>query len=132
VVLRLGLGQREGAGAGIPFGGDAGLPPAPPRAPDPGTWDCPTDPERSADARAEALVGRQSQILHDRAGVDAALHGARARIAAEPDLGEPTWTRYGLVAGDIEFWQADPDRRHTRLRYHRAESATWSRTRLWP
>ncbi|MBB2741238.1 UNVERIFIED_ORG: hypothetical protein FHR35_001058 [Microbispora rosea subsp. rosea] len=32
---------------------------------------------------------------------------------------------------EVEFWQADRDRRHTRLRYTR-EEAGWARHRLWP
>ena len=32
----------------------------------------------------------------------------------------PNWTLYELHAQEVEFWQADRDRRHTRLRYTRA------------
>jgi pyridoxamine 5'-phosphate oxidase len=96
-------------------------------------------PERSAAdflarpraSRIEALVERQSQILRDPAEIPEALAAARARIAADPASVAPGWTLYALTAVDVEFWQADRDRRHVRLTYRR-EAAGWSRERLWP
>ncbi|WP_344884712.1 pyridoxine 5'-phosphate oxidase C-terminal domain-containing protein [Nonomuraea antimicrobica] len=38
---------------------------------------------------------------------------------------------YAVTAEEVEFWNADHDRRHTRLPYRRA-GAAWSRRRLWP
>ncbi len=35
------------------------------------------------------------------------------------------------AAADVEFWQADRDRRHVRLRYTRDDDG-WRRDRLWP
>jgi pyridoxamine 5'-phosphate oxidase len=86
---------------------------------------------RSPEARAESLTGRQSDVLADPAEVDIALQEARARIAADPGLVAEDWTLYALTADEVEFWQADEQRRHTRLRYERSGGA-WARVRLWP
>ncbi len=86
---------------------------------------------RSPQARAESLAGRQSEVLADPAEAEVAFQEARARIAATPGLVAPDWTLYALSAGEAEFWQADAQRRHTRLRYERAGRA-WTRVRLWP
>ncbi|MGW4472665.1 pyridoxine/pyridoxamine 5'-phosphate oxidase [Nonomuraea sp. NPDC004354] len=82
-------------------------------------------------SRAEALIGRQSEPLDDPAELDAAFEQAYARVTADPDLVAPAWTLYALTAEEVEFWQADHERRHTRLRYERTGSA-WLRGRLWP
>ncbi|MEU5980058.1 pyridoxal 5'-phosphate synthase [Streptomyces sp. NPDC047315] len=88
---------------------------------------------RSPSARAEALLGRQSEHLAEPAERDRALRPALARIEAEPDLVDPEWTLYTLVPIRIEFWQADKDRLHTRLRYERPDrDGAWERRALWP
>lgn len=80
--------------------------------------------QRSPEARAEALQARQSQ----------------PRIGPPPDDG-PTpapaglvaehWTVYEIAPEEIEFWQADRNRRHVRLRYTRT-GASWAAQCLWP
>ncbi|GAA4587677.1 pyridoxal 5'-phosphate synthase [Planotetraspora phitsanulokensis] len=86
---------------------------------------------RSPGARAEALSSRQSQVLDDPAEAETALRAASDRLAAEPDLVAADWTLYALAAAEVEFWQADERRRHTRLRYERTGGG-WVRHRLWP
>jgi pyridoxamine 5'-phosphate oxidase len=86
---------------------------------------------RSPASRAEALTGRQSQPLEDAAELDEALRRAQAQIAADPGLVAPDWTLYALLADEVEFWQADHQRRHIRLRYQRTVGA-WTRHLLWP
>jgi hypothetical protein len=56
---------------------------------------------------------------------------AQSRLAADPELVAPEWTLYAVAADEVEFWQADQDRRHTRLRCTR-DGALWTRHRLWP
>lgn len=98
----------------------------------------PAEPEESAQdflmrppaARAEALVGLQSAVLEDPADIDAAVKEQADRIAAEPELVAPNWTLYTLRAEEVEFWQADPDRRHARLRYRLTDH--WTKELLWP
>jgi pyridoxamine 5'-phosphate oxidase len=86
---------------------------------------------RSPAARAEALTGRQSEPLDNPAELDEALCRAQANIAADPGLVAPDWTLYTLTADDVEFWQADHQRRRIRLQYQRTRG-TWTRRLLWP
>jgi pyridoxamine 5'-phosphate oxidase len=100
----------------------------------------PADPEDSAQdflarpipARAETLVGRQSDVLDDPADIAAAVKEQTERLNTEPGLVAPDWTLYTLRAEEVEFWQADPDRRHLRLRYRLDEPDQWIKERLWP
>ncbi len=82
-------------------------------------------------SRAEALTGRQSEPLEDLTELDEALRGAQAELAASPGLIAPTWALYALSADEVEFWQADHQRRHIRLQYQRTAEA-WTRHLLWP
>ncbi|MBE1605859.1 pyridoxal 5'-phosphate synthase [Actinopolymorpha pittospori] len=86
---------------------------------------------RSESARAAELMGRQSHPLGAQTDMDEALAKASARIGEDPDTVAPGWTLYTLRPEEVEFWQADPDRRHLRLQYRRHDSA-WTRTLLWP
>jgi pyridoxamine 5'-phosphate oxidase len=86
---------------------------------------------RSPGARAEALLGRQSTPLTDLATRDEAVRAAAERIGREPGLVLPSWTLYTLRAVEVEFWQGDPERRHTRVDYRRND-ACWERGLLWP
>jgi pyridoxamine 5'-phosphate oxidase len=85
---------------------------------------------RPVASRAEALVGRQSAVLADRADIEVAAAEQQARIVADPDLVAPNWTLYTLHADEVEFWQADQDRRHLRLHYRLDD--TWKKELLWP
>jgi pyridoxamine 5'-phosphate oxidase len=86
---------------------------------------------RSPASRAEALTGRQSQPLDDPNELDQALRRAQAEIASNPGLIAPAWTLYAVSADEVEFWQADHQRRHIRLQYQRTADA-WTRCLLWP
>jgi pyridoxamine 5'-phosphate oxidase len=74
----------------------------------------------------------QSQRLDRHADVDEAVAEAVAKLDAEPELVASGWTLYTLRADEVEFWQADPDRRHLRLRYARTASDEWTKELLWP
>jgi pyridoxamine 5'-phosphate oxidase len=86
---------------------------------------------RSPASRAEALIGRQSEPLGDPTELDEAFRRAEAEIAANPGVIAPAWTLYALSADEVEFWQADYQRRHIRLQYQRTPEA-WTRHLLWP
>ena len=86
---------------------------------------------RPAGSRAEASLGRQSRPLADRDTLDRAVEQARDRIANDPGFVTPEWTLHTLAADQVEFWQGDKQRKHTRLRYARGE-AGWVRELLWP
>ncbi|MER6446761.1 oxidase [Streptomyces venezuelae] len=85
---------------------------------------------RSDTARAESLLGRQSQYLADTAERDHALEKSLALVRQEPSLVDSGWTLYTLAPAEVEFWQAARSRVHTRLRYERAGDG-WDRFRLW-
>ncbi len=89
---------------------------------------------RSPTARAEALLGRQSDPLTDVRDRERALREAVARLDADPALVSPAWTLYTLAPLQAEFWQADRGRLHDRLRYERPDttSGKWQHHRLWP
>jgi pyridoxamine 5'-phosphate oxidase len=82
-------------------------------------------------SRAAALIGRQSELLDDPAELAAAFRQSQAAVDADPGLVAPGWTLYQLTADTVEFWQADHQRRHIRLRYQRAGGA-WASHLLWP
>lgn len=86
---------------------------------------------RPAGSRAGALTDRQSDVLDDPGQLDRAVAEQRERIAQDPGLVAPSWTVYAVEPRQVEFWQADIDRRHTRLRYTRTAQG-WVRERLWP
>jgi pyridoxamine 5'-phosphate oxidase len=87
--------------------------------------------ERPPASRAEALVGRQSEVLDDPGELVAAGAEAARRVESDATLVPPSWTRYLLAPDSVEFWQARHDRRHVRLRYRRVDLG-WVRERLWP
>ncbi|MEU6734879.1 pyridoxal 5'-phosphate synthase [Streptomyces physcomitrii] len=88
---------------------------------------------RAPSARAEALLGRQSEHLESAGEREGAFRAALARIEADPALVSPEWTLHTLVPARIEFWQAAEDRLHKRLRYERPDRHhPWERHLLWP
>jgi pyridoxamine 5'-phosphate oxidase len=88
---------------------------------------------RATSARAEVLLDRQSDHLESAEERDRAFREALVRVESDPALVSPEWTLYTLVPGHIEFWQADKDRLHNRLRYERPDPASpWQRHMLWP
>ncbi|MFC1412549.1 pyridoxal 5'-phosphate synthase [Streptacidiphilus sp. N1-12] len=86
---------------------------------------------RPVTSRAANLVGHQSEPLADPALVPAAFAEALARAAADPELVDPEHSLFTVRPTSVEFWQGDPGRGHTRLRYT-AGADTWSRELLWP
>ncbi len=79
---------------------------------------------RSAGARAAALVSGDASV-ESRATLEAEAG------AVNPDALDPRWRRWWLTPDTVEFWQGDPGRLHTRLRYDRAASG-WSCRLLRP
>ncbi|MFP5314284.1 MAG: pyridoxal 5'-phosphate synthase [Actinomycetes bacterium] len=79
-------------------------------------------------ARALVLAGEQSAVLQEGESVSAAVERELAGIDRK---GSPTWTVYTVAPERVEFWQADVERRHTRVRYERAGNG-WRREILWP
>lgn len=82
-------------------------------------------------SRAQALIGNQSKILDDEGDLEAAIAESQALLKSDPDYVPDHWILYRLLPFEVEFWQADRSRRHTRLRYS-LEGQRWLRRRLWP
>lgn len=72
-------------------------------------------------------LGRQVRITGTATPADPAesLADLMARPAAARTQAD--WTVYTLRADEVEFWQADPDRRHLRLRYDRSTDGEWTK-----
>lgn len=82
-------------------------------------------------ARALVLAGSQSSVLRSRDELDDAVADQVARIEATDGLASTTWTVFTVAPDAVEFWQADQERRHTRLLYTRFGEG-WRREMLWP
>lgn len=91
--------------------------------------------DRSATARAVAAASRQSEILADVAEYDAAVRAAESEMEGDRSFVSATWQAWCLVPATVEFWHADPGRRHLRVRYRRLlppEGSGWRSDALWP
>ncbi len=86
---------------------------------------------RGLDARAVALASRESQPAASEAEINKAVVAARSRLADDPTLTSGTWSLWSVRAGTVEFWQADRNRQHVRVRYDHGPDG-WSRALLWP
>ncbi|MBR8741489.1 pyridoxal 5'-phosphate synthase [Nocardiopsis sp. MG754419] len=86
---------------------------------------------RPLEGRVAGLHGRQSEPLAALSEVHRVAEESRERLTADPDLVPEDWGLYLVRPSEVEFWQGDPDRRHTRLRYDR-EDTGWRRGLLWP
>lgn len=91
--------------------------------------------DRSVTARAVAAASRQSEILTDVDEYDGAVRAATAEVEGDRSFVSATWQAWCLVPATVEFWHADPGRRHLRVRYRRrppSEAAAWCIDALWP
>ncbi|WP_016933058.1 pyridoxine/pyridoxamine 5'-phosphate oxidase [Rhodococcus sp. R1101] len=87
--------------------------------------------ERSVFARAVASTGRQSEVLAEPAEYDRLVQERLTALEHDPEFVSPHWTAWCVAAGTVEFWQADPGRRHLRHRYRR-KGDRWVAEELHP
>jgi pyridoxamine 5'-phosphate oxidase len=79
-----------------------------------------------------AWASPQSQVMPDRAAVDAGLIAARERFGPDgPVPPPPHWGGLRVVPETVEFWQGRSNRLHDRLRYRRTPEE-WVLERLAP
>jgi pyridoxamine 5'-phosphate oxidase len=86
--------------------------------------------KRGTVARAIALLGKQSTIMNRQQEADEAVCKQMAILQEQPDLVYPSWTLYRTEPEEVEFWQAQEDRNHFRLKYF-YEQNQWLKRLLW-
>src|SRR3954451_22527089 len=80
-----------------------------------------------------AWASPQSQVVPDRAAVDAGMAAALERFGDEgPVPPPPHWGGLRVVPETVEFWQGRSSRLHDRLRFRRTGPARWVVERLGP
>ena len=86
--------------------------------------------KRGTLARAITLLGKQSSVLKDQREFDEALNIEIEKIKQDPTIIYPYWTLYRVCPIEVEFWQADENRKHTRVKYM-LEEEKWKKNLLW-
>jgi pyridoxamine 5'-phosphate oxidase len=89
---------------------------------------------RPRGSQLAAWASAQSQVLVDRAALEARLAEVEARFAGV-DVPRPEhWGGYRLTPDTVELWQGRPNRMHDRLRYQRpaGDPTGWEVVRLSP
>jgi pyridoxamine 5'-phosphate oxidase len=80
-----------------------------------------------------AWASPQSEVITDRAELEALVIAYDEEFADGDVRRPPQWGGWRLVPFEWEFWQGRPSRLHDRLRYRRNDAAaTWQITRLAP
>lgn len=85
---------------------------------------------RPLGSRIGAWASPQSQVLPDRAWLEARVQALSERYGANPPR-PPHWGGLRLVPDRLEFWQGRASRLHDRIRYRRAQDG-WTIERLAP
>jgi pyridoxamine 5'-phosphate oxidase len=89
---------------------------------------------RPRDRQVAAWASPQSQVIPDRAALEARVAEVEARFTDVEQLPVPSdWGAFRVVPDSVELWCGRPDRLHDRLRWRRdAPGSRWIRERLAP
>jgi pyridoxamine 5'-phosphate oxidase len=79
-----------------------------------------------------AWASPQSQVVPDRAAIEAGLAAVIERFGDGPVPPPPHWGGFRVLPETVEFWQGRTSRLHDRLRYRRTEERGWIVERLAP
>jgi len=80
-----------------------------------------------------AWASPQSEVIADRAELEALVVEFESKFADSPIPRPAQWGGWRLVPNEWEFWQGRPNRLHDRIRYRRlADAAAWRIDRLAP
>lgn len=87
---------------------------------------------RPRSSQIGAWASPQSEVLADRAALEALVAAATARFVGVDEIARPDhWGGWLLRPTSFEYWQGRPSRLHDRLRYRRISGA-WVIDRLAP
>lgn len=86
---------------------------------------------RPRGSRLAAWASRQSEVVADRAVLDARWREMDAKYPGEEIPMPPNWGGYVLAPERMEFWQGRPSRLHDRFCYVRLPAQTWRLERLF-
>jgi pyridoxamine 5'-phosphate oxidase len=88
---------------------------------------------RPRESRIGAWASPQSEVLADRAALDARVAEVEARFPGDVVPRPLYWGGFRIVPTEVEFWQGRPSRLHDRFRYRRpAPDGIWVIERLAP
>lgn len=80
-----------------------------------------------------AWASPQSEVIADRAELEARVADAEAQFADEPRVPRPPdWGGFRIEPDLFEFWQGRPSRLHDRIRYRLGPLGHWTIDRLAP
>lgn len=84
-------------------------------------------------SQISAHASHQSQVIADRAALEAAHEQLRERYPASSGVPRPAdWSGFRLLPSTVEFWQGRADRLHDRLRFRLDADGDWLLERLSP
>lgn len=87
---------------------------------------------RPRDSRLGAWASPQSEVVPDRAFLDARLAEQERRFGDDSEIPRPEgWGGWRVRPQTVEFWQGRHGRLHDRIRFSRADQR-WQRVRLAP
>ena len=86
---------------------------------------------RPRESQLSAWASPQSDVVPDRAALEAAVAEAEQRFEGEEVPRPPFWGGYRIAPETWEFWQGRSNRLHDRVRY-RSVDDSWVKERLGP